>query len=255
MRTISRDGVRIVFEVAGRGRPLVLLHGFFGDRTTWHQSGHVEALADDRQLVLIDARGHGESDAPHDADRYRIDRQVDDVIAVLDALGLDRAALWGASMGGVIGLNLAARRPSRLTALIAGGAHAGPVAADPGEVAQEAELFRTQGIAPFISWLERQGPLPPWLRTTMQAADPHALAALTTALATREDITGTLAETCVPILLLAGDQDPRLPSVRNTAAKIPGATLVELPNCNHLDAFTRTDLTLPSIRHFLAEHR
>ncbi|GAA1850017.1 alpha/beta fold hydrolase [Actinomadura bangladeshensis] len=107
MRTISRDGVRIAFEVVGRGRPLVLLHGFYGDRTTWHQSGHVAALADDHRLVLIDARGHGESDAPHDPDSYRIDRQVDDVIAVLDALGIDQAALWGASMGGTIGLHLA----------------------------------------------------------------------------------------------------------------------------------------------------
>ncbi|GAA1850008.1 hypothetical protein GCM10009736_15810 [Actinomadura bangladeshensis] len=51
---------------------------------------------------------------------------------------------------------------------------------------------------------------------------------------------------------LVGDQDPRLPSIRNTAAKIPSATLIELPNCSHLDAFTRTDLTLPTVRHFLA---
>ncbi|GAA1778676.1 alpha/beta fold hydrolase [Actinomadura chokoriensis] len=147
MRTTSHDGVRITFEVVGRGRPLVLLHGFYGDRTTWHQSGHVAALADDHRLVLIDAHGHGESDAPHDTD------------------------------------HLAARRTSRLTALIAGGAHAGAVAADPDEVAQEAELFRTQGTAPFIAWLERSGPLPPWFRTTMQAADP-------------------------------GDREPRLPSLR-----------------------------------------
>lgn len=255
MRTISRDGVRIAFEVVGRGRPLVLLHGFYGDRTTWHQAGHVAALAGDHRLVLIDARGHGESDAPHDTDSYRIDRQVDDVIAVLDALGIDRAALWGASMGGTIGLHLAARHPSRLTALIAGGAHAGAVAADPDEVAQEAEIFRTQGTAPFITWLERQGPLPPWFRTTMQGADQHALAALTTALATREDITDTLAETSVPVLLLAGDREPRLPSIRYTAATTLSATLVELPNCSHLDTFLRTDLTLPAVRHFLAENR
>ncbi|MEU5992514.1 alpha/beta fold hydrolase [Spirillospora sp. NPDC047418] len=247
--------MRIAFEVIGRGRPLVLLHGFFGDRTTWHHGGHVEALAGDHRLVLIDARGHGESDAPHDADSYRIGRQVDDVIAVLDALGVDRAAMWGASMGGTIGIHLAARHPSRLTALIAGGAHAGAVAADPVEVAQEAELFRTRGTAPFIAWLERSGPLPPWFRTVMQAADQDALAALTSALATREDITDMLAAASVPLLLLAGDQDSRLPSIRHTAAEVPGATLVELPNCGHLDAFLRTDLTLPVVRHFLAEIR
>ncbi|WP_060905184.1 alpha/beta fold hydrolase [Streptomyces scabiei] len=68
----------------GSGPPLVLLHGFFGDRTTWRSAGYVDALADSHRLVLIDARGHGGSDAPHDVDSFRIDRQVEDVTAVLD---------------------------------------------------------------------------------------------------------------------------------------------------------------------------
>jgi pimeloyl-ACP methyl ester carboxylesterase len=89
----------------------------------------------------------------------------------------------------------------------------------------------------------------------MRTADQYALAALTGALATREDITGALAEASVPLLLLAGDEDPRLHSIRRTAAEIPAATLAELPGCGHLDAFLRTDLTLPSVRHFLAENR
>ena len=92
--------------------------------------GHVDALADSYRLVLIDARGHGGSGAPHDIDSYRIDRQVDDVIAVLDELSISRTAFWGASMSGIIGLNLLARHPERLTGLIAGGAHAGRVVVD-----------------------------------------------------------------------------------------------------------------------------
>ncbi|WP_373465054.1 alpha/beta fold hydrolase [Streptomyces luteogriseus] len=59
----------------------MLLHGFFGDRTTWRSAGYVDALAGDHRLVLVDARGHGGSDAPHDVDSYRIDRQVGDVVA------------------------------------------------------------------------------------------------------------------------------------------------------------------------------
>ncbi|NVI88691.1 alpha/beta fold hydrolase [Actinomadura sp. BRA 177] len=124
--------------------------------------------------------------------------------------------------------------------------------ADPDEVAREAELFRTQGTAPFITRLEQQGQLPPWLRATMQAADPYALAALSTALATREGVADTLGRTTVPVLLLAGDRDPRLPSIRHTAAETPVAELVELPDCSRLDAFVRTDRTLPVIRPFLA---
>lgn len=127
----------------------MLVHGFFGDRTTWRSAGHVEALADGFRLILIDARGHGGSAAPHDAASYEIGRQVDDVLAVLDALDIDQAAMWGASMGGIIGLHLLARHPERLTGLVAGGAHAGEVAVDPAEVEAEAALFRYQGIAPF----------------------------------------------------------------------------------------------------------
>lgn len=145
IRIASRDGSKIAFETVGRGDPLVLVHGFFGDRTTWRSAGHVEALADGFRLILIDARGHGGSAAPHDAASYEIGRQVDDVLAVLDALDIDQAAMWGASMGGIIGLHLLARHPERLTGLVAGGAHAGEVAVDPAEVEAEAALFRVRG--------------------------------------------------------------------------------------------------------------
>ena len=252
MQITSRDGLQISFETVGRGHPLVLLHGFFGDSTTWRSAGHVDALADNFRLVLIDARGHGGSDAPHDVDSYRIDRQVDDVIAVLDALNIGQTTLWGASMGGIIGLHLLARHPERLAGLIAGGAHADRVAADPAEVEQEADLFRAQGTAPFIGMLERQKPLPAWMRTAMQTADPHALAALTAALADRSSVLDSLTHSSVPVLLLAGDHDPQLPAIRQTAAQTPSATLVELPDCGHFDAFLRIDLTLPAVQPFLA---
>ncbi|MFH9009583.1 alpha/beta fold hydrolase [Streptomyces afghaniensis] len=174
-------------------------------------------------LVLVDARGHGGSDAPYDVDSYRLDRQVGDVVAVLDALDIYRAAFWGASMGGIIGLNLLAGHPERLTALIAGGAHGERVTAAPAEVQQEIGLFRSRGTAPFIEMLERQGPLPPWMRAAMQAADPNALAALTAALDSREGVLERLVRTSAPVLLLAGDHDARLQSIRDTADARRGA--------------------------------
>jgi pimeloyl-ACP methyl ester carboxylesterase len=155
-------------------------------------------------------------------------------------------------MGGIIGLHLLAGHPQRCTALIAGGAHADRIPVDPAEAQREAGLFRAQGCTPFITWLERQGPVPPWLRNSMLSADPYALAALTTALASRDDILGPLARTSVPVLLLAGERDPLLPSIQRTATQIPDAILIQLPDCGHLDAFVRTDLTLPLP--FLSEH-
>ncbi|MEW2398182.1 alpha/beta fold hydrolase [Streptomyces sp. NPDC046862] len=252
MQTTSSDGVRIAFETVGSGKPLVLLHGFFGDRTTWRSAGHVDALADSHRLVLIDARGHGGSDAPHDVRSYRMDRQIDDIIAVLDHLNISRVAFWGASMGGIIGLNLLARHPERLTGLIAGGAHADRVVTAPADAQQEAELFRTQGTVPFLDMLERQGPLPNWMRAVILAADPHALAALTVALEGRDGVLDTLAQTPARMLLLAGDRDPGLEAIQHTADQISGATCVALPDCGHFDTFLRIDLTLPVVRPFLA---
>lgn len=63
MRITSRGGLTIEFEAVGREDQLVLLHGFFGDRTTSYSAGHVDALAGGFRLVMIDARGHGDSEA------------------------------------------------------------------------------------------------------------------------------------------------------------------------------------------------
>ena len=60
------QGVRIHFTVEGEGPPLVLQHGFASSLQTWYITGYVEALQSDYQLILVDARGHGGSDKPHD---------------------------------------------------------------------------------------------------------------------------------------------------------------------------------------------
>lgn len=95
MQATSPDGPQIAVETVGRGHPLVLLHGFFGDRTTRISGGHADALSARHHLILIDARGHGENDAPHDPGSYRIGRQADGVLAVLDDLGTHQAACRG----------------------------------------------------------------------------------------------------------------------------------------------------------------
>jgi pimeloyl-ACP methyl ester carboxylesterase len=247
----SNDGVRIDYEVVGNGRPLILLHGFFGDRTTWHAASYVNALADQARLILIDARGHGHSGAPHDAASYRVAQQVADVLAVLDALGIERAAVWGSSMGGTIGLHLLATHPKRVSGLIATGAHADRVIVTRDELEQETRTLRTAGVGPFLAHLERQGPVPDWMRAAMLAADPHALAALTVALAERHSVVEPLTLVQTPVLLLAGDRDPHLDRIRRTAAQLPRSTLVEFSDCGHFDAFARTDLAVPPARKFL----
>src|SRR5215471_1863630 len=91
----TNQGLRIHYRVEGAGPPLVLQHGYTWNMGGWSRSGYVEPLKSHYQLILLDARGHGASDKPHDPDAYRLPRKVGDVVAVLDALEVPSAHFWG----------------------------------------------------------------------------------------------------------------------------------------------------------------
>ena len=80
----DNGSVRIFYQVEGEGPALVLQHGFTESVVDWYETGYVEALRSDYRLILIDARGHGASDKPHDPDAYVLNRRVADVVTVLD---------------------------------------------------------------------------------------------------------------------------------------------------------------------------
>src|SRR5690349_5576708 len=107
MPYVNNKGVRIHYEVEGEGPPLVLQHGSAGSLGDWRELGYVEALKQANRLILIDARGHGESDKPHDVAAYDIALRASDVVAVLNELGVREASYMGYSLGGWIGFGLA----------------------------------------------------------------------------------------------------------------------------------------------------
>jgi pimeloyl-ACP methyl ester carboxylesterase len=115
------QGVRIHYQIEGDGQPLVLQHGFTGSLESWYDLGYVEALKPHYRLILIDARGHGASDKPHQADAYERERNVADTTTVLDDLDIPRAHYFGYSMGGRIGFAIARYAPERVHSLIIGG--------------------------------------------------------------------------------------------------------------------------------------
>src|ERR1700693_5080415 len=96
----DNGGIRIHYEVEGTGPALVLQHGITQCVEDWFEGGYVAALRPRYRLILVDARGHGQSDKPHDAASYALDTRVADVVAVIAAAGVGRAHLWGTSMGG-----------------------------------------------------------------------------------------------------------------------------------------------------------
>jgi pimeloyl-ACP methyl ester carboxylesterase len=94
----DNDGGRIRYEIDGSGVPLVLHPGFIGSLEDWDDAGYVTTLSDQYRLIRLDPRGQGRSDTPHDPAAYAAQHRVGDVLAVLDAEGIDRALFWGYSM-------------------------------------------------------------------------------------------------------------------------------------------------------------
>jgi len=119
------DGVRLHFEVNGpeHGNPLVAVHGFASDyHLNWVGSRWQETLTTAGFRVIgLDCRGHGHSDKPHDRDAYAVATMADDVLRLLDHLGIETAAYLGYSMGARIGLELILRASRRVTRAVLGG--------------------------------------------------------------------------------------------------------------------------------------
>lgn len=120
-QTIDSKGVKISYVVAGKGEPVVLIHGLYSSVVmNWQLPGTLEQLAKNYQVVAIDMPGHGNSDKPEKDDAYGL-AMVDDVIAVMDELKIKKAHIVGYSMGGMIALKLISKYPDRAISGTLGG--------------------------------------------------------------------------------------------------------------------------------------
>jgi pimeloyl-ACP methyl ester carboxylesterase len=239
-------GVRIHYQTVGDGPALVLHHGTMGSGPDWVDLGYVEALRDRHRLILIDARGHGQSDKPHDPNAYDLALRAADVVAVLDDLRLHRADFFGYSMGGWIGFGLAQHFPERFNSFILGGAH--PYAENTQAIRDRMPMDR----AAFAAGLEKTygALLTPARRARLLANDLVALRALTQ---DRDSLAEILPAITTPSLLFVGELDPRLAQGRQAAAEMPNATFFSLPDCDHVGTTRRTEVIIPRIRTFLQE--
>lgn len=249
----TNDGVRIRYEIEGSGPSLVLHVGFLGSLEDWSRTDtrYTEALRDTYRLILIDPRGQGRSDTPHDPVAYTLETRAGDVIAVLDDLEVGRAHYWGYSMGARVGFTLAAHHPDRLHSLIAGGADPshGPLPAD------EHPWYRwmEHGMARFVTEFERQlGPLPSPTRERWLALDAEALRASMRAPNRAAELSDALPTITTPSLLYAGTNDGPEPIAR-AAGTMPNARFIAMDDLNHPQAFRRSDLIVPHVLSFLDE--
>jgi len=234
---------------------VVLSHALGATRGMW--DAQVPALAERFRVVRYDGRGHGTSPAP--AGPYTIDDLVDDVLALLDRLGAERAHVAGISLGGMVGMRLAAREPSRVHRLAVLSSSA---RTEPQGFLDRAAQARAGGTAQFAPTVVSR-----WLTPGYAAEHPELVARLEAMVAGADDqgyaaccevvagidLRADLGRITAPTLVLSGAQDPALPPPHQEAiaAGIDGAEWTTLSPGAHLTNLERApEVTAALLRHF-----
>lgn len=245
----SNQGVQIHYEVAGKGDPVLLVHGMFLNWKTWRDYGFVETMKDEYRLIMVDVRGHGRSDKPHDPKLYEELLLVADLAAVLDDLDVAKAHYLGYSMGGWIGFAAAKYAPDRFRSFILGGWH--PYSDMPGHVPNLFPTLRKHGNEGIVAWLGAAAQLPDEEKTDLLANDVEAIIAL--AQNGRSDFRDILPTMSMPCLLYCGDADERHEGAQACVKEMPNATYVSLPGHDHLAvSYLGSDEIISHITKFLA---
>ncbi|MDP7515081.1 MAG: alpha/beta fold hydrolase [Dehalococcoidia bacterium] len=260
MPFISSNGVSIHYEIEGNpsAPPLMLHHGWASDIESWRDFGYIAALEDRFRLILIDARAHGLSDAPDDADAYAPKLFASDVTAVLDEAGVDSVRYWGYSMGAAIGFQLAVESPDRMDRFVAGGMH--PYGSSPDDATgrprptKATVEFRERGIEGFIEAREADlgGRLVPKLRSRLLAASASGLASAGEAWAGWPGVDQKISDIQMETLLYAGTGDTVFHDGANRAAgEMPHARFSSIPHLTHDAGFASSRAILSAIGDFL----
>jgi pimeloyl-ACP methyl ester carboxylesterase len=248
MPYVRSQGLRIHYHVEGDGPSLVLQHRF-GDRLeSWYELGYVNALKDDYRLILIDARGHGASDKPHEPEAYSFQNVTADVVAVLDDLAVSQAHYFGFSMGGKNGFAFAAYAPERLRSLIALGT--GASAQDHAPLDRWIAALR-QGPEAVPSIWEMDASVSPALRQQLLSNDLEALIAQRIQRKEPLGFDDILPTLPIPCLLMVGEADAAYARVQACSRMIPNVTFVSFPSLGHTGSFLNRAEVVLHMQQFL----
>jgi pimeloyl-ACP methyl ester carboxylesterase len=210
---VATDGVRVHFDVEGTGVPaLVFVHGWSCDRTYW--SRQMSRFAERHQAVAIDLAGHGQSGVARKA--WTIPSFGDDVVAVVEKLGLDELVLVGHSMGGDVIVEAALRLPGRVAALVWVDTYSKLGESGHGDSADEFMqpfgrdfVTATRDLVRRMSSPASDPDLVGWIAADMSSAPPEiALDAMKHAVTNDDAILAGLRELKVPVFAINPDNRP-----------------------------------------------
>lgn len=243
----------------GRG-PVVLLHGFPLTGAMWDEL--VPALADRYRVIVPDLRGHGRTAAPPGP--YAVADHAADVVALLDRLGIERAAVVGLSMGGFIAMHLLADHADRVSAAVLADTRAPGDPPDRQAIRRaQAAVIRSEGLGAFAEQVlprmfspvafSSRPDLVDRFRRTITGQRPEAVVAALLGLAMRPPMLGRLVGVTVPSLVLVGENDVATTpdDSRELAATIPSAELEVIPRVGHMSCWENPAAFNAAVRGFL----
>lgn len=249
MRLRAASGNNYALSQQGEGPPLLLLHGFTGDRSAWQSVA--PALGAKNQLIMPDLPGHGCSDTPECAAAWHMSSVAADLISLLDALELPQIHLLGYSMGGRLALYLALRYPRRCISLTLESASPG-IADEKERMARQqsdnqlADHIEARGIAWFAEYWQAltmwasQARLPPQLRLVQRKqrmrCHPAGLAGSLRGMGAgaQPSLWESLPGIQLPTLLIVGALDSKFRRINAAMAKsIPDARLAIIDGAGH----------------------
>lgn len=258
--SVEVDGLRLAYERAGDGPPLVLLHGYVGDgRSTF--SGQLDELSDEFTVVAWDAPGAGRSADPPES--FALRDYADSLAGFIAALGLRRPHIAGLSFGGALALELYRRHSAIPRTLVLAGAYAGWAGSLPPEVvelrlrqAEELALLPPDGLVNALlpSMFSEAAPqeLVDAFAASMSRFHPVGLRTMARAFAAA-DLREMLPCIDVPTLLLYGDRDVRasLDVAEALRGAIPSSKLVVLQGVGHMSCIEAAERFNAEVRQFL----
>lgn len=243
------DGIQYNYSTYGEGFPIILLHGFTGDSTTWKDL--IPFLSNRFQVVSIDIIGHGETVSPKDIHHYHMENVVHHIAKIMQQNNIDQAHFLGYSMGGRLALSFAMEYPAKVKSLILESASPGlKTAAERDERRikdhQLAQMILTKGIESFVRHWENiplfasQKRLPVWkqesIRLQRLSNDPVGLANSLKGMGTGEQPSwwDDLYRLNMPVLIICGVLDEKFCNISKEMQKhIPNANYKEVKNVGH----------------------
>lgn len=236
---IPDNAIELSFEEQGKGLPVVMIHGFPLDHTIWEPA--VPLLRNHARLILPDLRGFGKSPLDEVSKKYTMRMFADDILALLDRLQIEKAAVVGHSMGGYAALAFAHAYPHRLLGL---GLICSQAAEDTPEKRQNrlkmADEVKRRGLAHAVEGLPQRLTCRPELvepvRAVILRQKPTAVIAAQKGMADRPDATEWLPSITVPSVVISGDEDVIIPNERaHEMAQLLGwSWQVQIPHAAHM---------------------